>query len=130
MFVLFCWKQCVPVIWGAGIAQGEKKGKALESALELLAFLEKLIHGNKFFGGEKIGFLDIVAGWIPHWLNVIEELGEMELLTAEKFPSLHEWGQNLIQTSPVKDCIPPREKVVDYFGFGFTYMRSLAANKP
>ena len=111
------------------MAQGEEKGKAAEAALETLAFLEKQIQGKKFCGGQKIGYLDIVAGWICHWLNVLEELGEIELLNAERFPSLHEWKQNFIQTSPIKDCIPPREQVVAYFSFGINYVRSQAASK-
>ena len=111
------------------MAQGEEKDKAIESALESLALLEKQIEGKRYFGGENIGFLDLVAGWISHWLNVLEEIGGMKLLNAERFPSLHEWSQNFIQTSPVTDCIPPRETVVDYFSFGINYMRSLAANK-
>lgn len=121
--------QCVHGVWGAGVAQGEGKQEAIESAVELLAHLEDQIEGKKYFGGEKIGYLDIVAGWIPHWLNVIEELGEMKLVTPERFPHLHEWGLNLMNSSPIKDCIPPRDSVLDYFGFGFNYVRSLAANK-
>jgi glutathione S-transferase len=125
---LFSWKQCVVGVWGACVAQVEEKKKAVDAALELLAFLEKHIQGKKLFG-EKIGYLDIVAGWISYWLNVLEELGEIELLNAERFPSLHEWSQNFIQTSPVKDCIPPREMVVEYFSFGINYVRSLASNE-
>ncbi|XP_028793585.1 probable glutathione S-transferase [Neltuma alba] len=125
----FIDEKCVAGVWGAGVAQGEGKEKAIESALELLALLDKQIEGKKYFGGEEIGYLDIVAGWIPHWLNVLEELGEMELLTAERFPHLHQWSLNLLQTSPVKDCLPPRDSVVDYFSFGFNYVRSMAANK-
>jgi glutathione S-transferase len=126
---LFSWKQCVVGVWGACVAQVEEKKKAVDAALELLTFLEKHIQGKKFFGGEKIGYLDIVAGWISYWLNVLEELGEIELLTAERFPSLHEWSHNFIQTSPIKDCIPPREMVVEYFSFGINYVRSLASNE-
>ncbi|CAL0332565.1 unnamed protein product [Lupinus luteus] len=125
----FIDEKCVIAIWEATVVQGEEKVKAVEAALESVAFLENHIQGKKFFGGEKIGYLDIVAGWITHWLNVLEELGDIEILNAEKFPSLHEWKQNFIQTSTVKDCIPPREKVVDYFSFGINYMRSLKANK-
>ncbi|KAL2326058.1 hypothetical protein Fmac_025116 [Flemingia macrophylla] len=124
----FIDEKCVLGIWGATVAQGEEKAKARDGALESLAFLEKEIEGKKYFGGEKIGYLDIVAGWMSHWLSVLEEVGEMELLTAERFPSLHEWSHNFIQTSPVKDCIPPRESVVQYFSFGVNYVRSLAAS--
>lgn len=124
----FIDEKCVLGVWGATVAQGEEKEKAIEAALESLAFLEKQIQGKKYFGGEKIGYLDIVAGCMSLWFNVLEELGEMELLNAERFPSLHEWGQNLLQTSPVKDCIPSRESVVEYFSFGINYVRSLAAS--
>lgn len=115
-------------VWGATVAQGEEKEKAVGAALESLALLEKEIQGKKYFGGEKIGYLDIAAGCMSLWFSVLEELGEMELLNAERFPSLHEWSQNFLQTSPVKDCIPSRESVVEYFSFGINYVRSLAAS--
>ncbi|KAK7392950.1 hypothetical protein VNO78_21400 [Psophocarpus tetragonolobus] len=125
----FIDEKCVLGVWGATVAQGEEKDKAIDAALESLAFVEKEIQGKKYFGGEKIGYLDIAAGWMCHWLSVLEELGEMELLNAERFPSLHEWSHNFIQTAPVKDCIPPRESVIEYFSFGINYVRSLASNK-
>ncbi|CAJ1967643.1 unnamed protein product [Sphenostylis stenocarpa] len=125
----FIDEKCVYGVWEAAVAQGEEKGKAVDAALELVSYIEKEIEGKKYFGGEKIGYLDIAAGWMCHWLNVMEELGEMELLNAHRFPSLHQWSHNFIQTSPVKDCIPSRESVVQYFSFGINYMRSLASNK-
>jgi glutathione S-transferase len=114
----------------ACLAEGEEKMKAIESAQESLAFLEKQIEGKKYFGGEEIGFLDLAAGWIPHWLNVMEEAGGMKLLDAEKFPSLHEWAQNFIQIPLIRECIPPRDKLLEYFNASISYMRSLATNQP
>ncbi|XP_028805417.1 probable glutathione S-transferase [Neltuma alba] len=125
----FIDEKCVVGVWRAGVAQGEGKGKAIESAVESLAVLEKQIEGKKYFGGEEIGYLDIVAGWIPHWLNVVEQVGEMELLTAERFPHLHQWSLNLQQTSPFNDCLPPRNSVVDYYNIAFNRVRSVSANK-
>ncbi|KAK7384780.1 hypothetical protein VNO78_30482 [Psophocarpus tetragonolobus] len=84
---------------------------------------------EEVFWWREVGYLDIAAGWMCHWLSVLEELGEMKLLNAERFPSLHEWSHNFIQTAPVKDCIPPRESVIEYFSFGINYVRSLASNK-
>ncbi|KAK4280734.1 hypothetical protein QN277_012315 [Acacia crassicarpa] len=121
----FIDEKCVIGVWKAGVAQGEGKGEAIQSALESLALLDKQIEGKKYFGGEEIGYLDIVAGWIPYWLNVLEQLGDMELLTPQRFPHLHQWSLNLMQTAPVKDCLPPRDSVVDYFSFGFNYVRSM-----
>lgn len=101
----------------------------MEVALESFAFLEKEIKGKKFFGGEKMGFLDLTVGWIPHWLNVMEEVGDMKLLDAERFPSLHEWAENFIQIPAIKECIPPRDDLVNYMNGILTYLRLFSAKK-
>ena len=69
------------------------------------------------------GPLAIIIIFQPEIRNVLEQLGEMELLTPNRFPHLHQWSLNLLQTSPVNDCLPPRDSVVDYFGFGFNYFQ-------
>uniref|UniRef100_A0A5B7B3R9 Probable glutathione S-transferase n=1 Tax=Davidia involucrata TaxID=16924 RepID=A0A5B7B3R9_DAVIN len=126
----FADEKCMFGALDACRAEGEGKEKAIESAQESLAFLEKQIEGKIFFGGEQIGFLDLVVGWIPLWLGVMEEAGGMKLLEAEKFPSLHEWAQNFIQIPLIKECLPPREELASYFQASLGYLRSLAANKP
>ncbi|KAL6319542.1 hypothetical protein AAG906_014218 [Vitis piasezkii] len=123
-------EKCMFGAWEAFKAEGEEKEKAMESALESFAFLEKAIKGKKFFGGEKMGFLDLVVGWIPHWLSVLEEVRGMKMLDAEKFPSLHEWAENFIQIPLIKECIPPRDVLVNHFHATFSSLRSLSANKP
>ncbi|KAK4479312.1 hypothetical protein RD792_014823 [Penstemon davidsonii] len=111
--------------WEAMRSQGEEK--AINSAQEALGFLENLIKGKKFFGGEKIGYLDLVVGWIALWLKAMEEVGGMMLLDSLKFPSLNEWTQNFIQVPAIHESLPPKEDVVNYFQFGLDYLRSLAA---
>lgn len=122
--------QVVFGVWKACSAEGEEKDKAIEAALESLEHLEKQIEGKKFFAGEQIGYLDLVVGWIPHWLNAMEEVGGMTLLGVERFPGLLEWGQNFIHTPLIKECIPPREKLVEHLSGSIRYFRSLAADKP
>ncbi|KAG6625355.1 glutathione transferase GST 23-like [Carya illinoinensis] len=126
-------EKCIVGAFGAAwLTEGEEKNKVIQSAQESLAFLEKQIQGKKYFGGEQIGFLDLAVGWIPHWLKALEEVGEMKVLDAVRFPFLHEWGQNFLEIPLIKDSIPPREKlVVEYFHAGKSFKRSLeAANKP
>ncbi|KAH7528636.1 hypothetical protein FEM48_Zijuj05G0093100 [Ziziphus jujuba var. spinosa] len=103
---------CTYVVFGVSAArkaEGEEKEKAIVSVMESLAFLEKQLEGKKFFGGEKIGYLDLVVGWIPYWLGVMEEVGDMKLLEKESFPLLHEWSQNVIHITIIKKCLSPRE---------------------
>lgn len=115
--------------FGACWTEGEEKEKAIISAKESFAFLEKQIQGKKYFGGEQMGYLDLAMGWIPHWLNVMEEVGGMILIDAENFPSLHEWTRNFIEIPLIKECLPPRDKLINHFTGSINYMRSMAANK-
>ncbi|KGN63854.1 probable glutathione S-transferase [Cucumis sativus] len=115
--------------WEACQAEGEEKEKAVEAAIQNLALLDKEIQGKKFFGGEQIGYLDLAAGWICHWLNVLDEVGEMNVFDRERVPSLHEWAQNFIHVPVIKESLPPRETLVNYFKGSLSYVRSLAANK-
>lgn len=115
---LICQWSCIQVVVGvleAIKAKGEEKEKAVESALESLAFLEKQIEGKKFFSGEEIGYLDLVAGWISLWLGIMEEVGGMKLLEKERFPSLCEWSHNFIHIPLIKECVPARENLLNYF---------------
>jgi glutathione S-transferase len=129
--LLFCvMGQCVIGAFVAFLKEGEEKEKAIESALESFTFLEKQIQGKKFFSGDdNIGYLDLVMGWIPLWLNVMEEAGGMKLMDAQKFPFLHEWTQNFIEIPLIKECLPPRDALVNYFILGMSYIRSMAAAK-
>ncbi|KAK4374645.1 hypothetical protein RND71_005322 [Anisodus tanguticus] len=117
---------CVIGSWQAMQAEGEAKAKAIE----LFAFTEKQIQGKKFFGGEQIGYLDLVMDWKCHWLSAMEEVGQMKLLDQEKLPSLHQWAENFKQIPIIHEVMPPQENLVNKFQGGLNYLRSLATNKP
>ncbi|XP_062117977.1 probable glutathione S-transferase [Humulus lupulus] len=110
-------------------AQGEGKEKLIETAQEYLGFLEKEIEGKKFFGGERIGYLDLAVGWIPLCLDVMEEIEEMKLIEAGKFPYLHQWSKTLMDNPIMAESAPSRKSLVEYFNAGITYLRSLEASK-
>jgi len=118
--------KCVSGVWGACKAEGDEKVKAIESAQDSLALLEKQIEGKTFFGGDQIGYLDLVVGWMTHWLRVMEDAGDMKLLDAEKFPFLDEWGENFVRIPLIKECLPPKEHLVNYLKATLSYVRSLA----
>ncbi|KAI3421581.1 uncharacterized protein J3R85_012086 [Psidium guajava] len=122
---------CLVGTWGACCAEDAlEKEKAVEAALESFTYLEKQIEGKKFFAGDKIGYLDLVVGWIPHSLGAVEEAGGMKILDAERFPSLHEWAQNFVEIPLIKECLPPRDKLVNHFTARLSLVRSSAPNKP
>ncbi|XP_049411754.1 probable glutathione S-transferase [Solanum stenotomum] len=124
--------KCVIGSWQAMAMQdeGEAKAKAIESVQELYAFIEKQIEGKKFFGGEQIGYLDLVMGWKTLWLSAMEEVGNVKLLDPEKFPSLHQWAENFKEIPIIHESMPQQETLVNYFQGGLNYLRSLETNKP
>ncbi|KAL5727000.1 glutathione transferase [Ranunculus cassubicifolius] len=92
--------------------------KEFGKALEILEGYTKNKQG-KFFGGDNIGYLDIVVGWIPHWLSVLEQVcGTPNLCTPQNFPCLNNWMEDFISLPLIKNCLPPREKIGAYLSKG------------
>ncbi|KAJ0021193.1 hypothetical protein Pint_32678 [Pistacia integerrima] len=82
----------------------------MEEIRQQLKMLEGELNGKDFFGGETIGYVDIVANVIAFWFPVTQEVTGEKLLTEEKFPALSKWIEKLKSIDIVNTCIPPREK--------------------
>ncbi|XP_059428101.1 glutathione S-transferase U8-like [Corylus avellana] len=100
---------------------GEENGreKALEEASGLLNFLEEELKEKKFFGGERIGMVDIVANVIGFWIGTFEEGTGIELLTVDKFPKLCNWVDEYLSSSVIKENLPPKDKLIPFVRFRF-----------
>ncbi|OMO97346.1 hypothetical protein COLO4_14685 [Corchorus olitorius] len=112
----FIDEKCLPAIWKAGMwsPEGERE-KAAEEACGCLKTLESALGGNRFFGGDKVGLVDIAANFIAYWLRIIQEVTGQELLSAEKFPVLFKWADEFVNCSIVKETLPPKDKLVALF---------------
>ncbi|CAK9136322.1 unnamed protein product [Ilex paraguariensis] len=104
--------QWFPSVRGiAFIAEGdEAKKEALEQVAAGLELLEdaftKCSKGGNFFGGERIGYLDIALGCFLAWLRVTEKLGNVKLLDEAKAPNLCKWAECFCSDAAVKDVMP------------------------
>lgn len=107
--------QCLPALQKACASVNEERKKAVEEACELLQLLENELKNKKYFGGDCIGLVDIVANFISHWLKVLQEVVGVELLTIKKFPKLCEWSENFVCHHAVKECLPPKDKLLSFF---------------
>ncbi|KAM1038058.1 hypothetical protein ACFX13_033520 [Malus domestica] len=105
----FIDEKCLPatykVLWGC-----EEHEKAVEEACELLKILENELKDKKFFAGETVGLVDIVANFIGYWLRAIQEVVGVELLTKEKLPKLYNWSDEFC--SVFQESLPPKDKLV------------------
>lgn len=95
---------------------GEEQGKATEEAKQLLRILEDQALGeNQFFGGNDIGLTDLAFGWIPSWLEAMEESTGVKLLQPDSFPRLMTWIQNFKQIPAIHDNLPDYNQLLAYY---------------
>ncbi|XP_006645391.1 probable glutathione S-transferase [Oryza brachyantha] len=80
-----------------------------------LALLEEQLKGKRFFGGDAIGFLDMAACLLAHWLGVFEEVCGVTLATDEEFPALCQWRRSYADDEAVKPCLPEKDELVAYY---------------
>ncbi|XP_060217891.1 glutathione transferase GST 23-like [Lycium barbarum] len=105
-------EKLLPSIWSVFTGQGEEKKEALGPAMQNLELLEEQLKEKKFFGGEEIGYLDLVFGWLAYLLDVFEEAIDLKLFDAGKFPHLSAWMKNFYDAPVIKEHCPPRDKLV------------------
>lgn len=110
--------QWFPLFRSFAVAQGEDAIKtALEPVFDGLVLLEDAFKncskGKKFFGGDKIGYVDIALGCFLGWMRVIEKMNNVTLLDEAKTPGLYNWAEDFCADSSVKDVMPETNKLAE-----------------
>jgi glutathione S-transferase len=88
------------------------------SAMETLegAFRDCAVAAGKpFFGGDGIGFVDIVLGSYLGWFVVIETMIGVKLMDAARTPELATWAERFKMADAVKGVLPEDvDKVLEF----------------
>lgn len=111
----FLDEKCLPALWKALWSQGDELEKDKEEAYVVLKVLDNELKDKKFFGGNNVGFVDIVANFVGYWIGIVEEATGVVLVTSEKFPNFCAWRNEYFNCSQVKENMPPREMLLGYF---------------
>ncbi|KAJ8635160.1 hypothetical protein MRB53_009427 [Persea americana] len=111
----FFEEKCMMQVWMTCWSKGNEQEKHMQEAMESLKTLETALQGKKFFGGEAIGLVDIACMFLAYWLELIQQVVGIVLIDEEKLPMLHQWAQELVNTSVVKESLPPRDKLLAFF---------------
>ncbi|KAK8563821.1 hypothetical protein V6N13_005952 [Hibiscus sabdariffa] len=106
--------KCMPPVWTALLGSGEEREKAVEEVRECLKTLEGVLDGNRFFGGETIGLVDIAANFIAYWLRAIQEVSGLDFLNEDRLPLLTKWCEEFVSCNVVKEHLPPRDKLITF----------------
>ncbi|CAN0854534.1 Glutathione S-transferase U7 [Linum grandiflorum] len=95
---------------------GDELGKIMEELSQQLKLLEKELDGKEYFGGERIGMLDVVVLMMAYWFELIQECMGVEpalqLVTEERVPDMVRWMRKLVEMDAVKETLPPRDEQI------------------
>ncbi|KAK8631122.1 hypothetical protein V6N13_079885 [Hibiscus sabdariffa] len=108
-----------PSMRGIGMAEGEDARRAAIGQVEEgLVLLEEAFgecsKGRPFFGGDRIGYLDIAFGCFLGWLRVTEKMTGVMLLNETNTPRLLKWAHRFCSDDAVKDVMPETEKLAEF----------------
>ena len=70
--------------------------------------------GGKWFGGDEVGYVDIVFGSFLAWFRVTEKLSGLNILDGEKFPQLTDWADRFCAEESVKGVMPETDKLQEF----------------
>jgi glutathione S-transferase len=94
-------------------ADGEAQvAAARETKANLTLVQGQLPEGKRFFGGDAIGYLDIVLGGIAHWMEMFEEITGVPLLPEEEHQALRRWAREYTADEIVRQCLPDRDRLL------------------
>ena len=122
-----------PSLSGIVKAKGEEAKKAeIQKVFEGLGLLEeafgKCSKGKPFFGGDRIGYLDIALGCFLGWLRVTEKTIGIKLLDEANTPGLVKWAESFCADAAVKDVMPETDKLVEFAKLMFAKFMASPSN--
>ncbi|KAK1423918.1 hypothetical protein QVD17_19229 [Tagetes erecta] len=86
------------------------------TATQLLeeAFI-KSSNGKVYFGGDKIGYLDVVLGCFINWTKHVDELYDFKTFDECRTPQLTKWANNISSHEALKSVAPAKETLTNFF---------------
>ena len=70
--------------------------------------------GGKWFGGDEVGYVDIVFGSFLAWFRVTDKMSGRKILDGEKLPQLTDWADRFCAEEAVKGVMPETDKLLEF----------------
>ncbi|XP_022717452.1 probable glutathione S-transferase parC [Durio zibethinus] len=96
-------------IWAT---KGEEQANAKKEFIESLKLLEGELGDKPYFGGENLGYVDVVFVPFYSWFYAYEMCGDFSI--DAECPKLMAWAKRCLEKESVSESLPDQEKV---YGF-------------
>ena len=104
------------------MAEGKKQSLATAEVLE--GALRDCGKGKPFFGGDSVGYVDVVLGGLLGWVHANEEAFGIRSLDPQRTPLLVAWSERFGALEAVEPVVPDVSRLVE---FGKMWKARLAA---
>jgi len=115
-----------------GATNGDKDEAAAQVSTALQHLEESFVkcsQGKSYFGGDNIGFLDIVLGSHLGWLKAAEKIAGVKVLDESKLPELTAWAERFYAHHAVRDVMPETDRLVQFNTYLIGVLKAKASNK-
>ena len=110
-----------------GATNGDKDEAAAQVSTALQHLEESFV--KSYFGGDNIGFLDIVLGSQLGWLKAAEKIAGVKVLDESKLPELTAWAERFYAHHAVRDVMPETDRLVQFNTYLIGVLKAKASNK-
>ncbi|KAI3717355.1 hypothetical protein L1987_68924 [Smallanthus sonchifolius] len=93
----------------------ELKRLIIEGSMMLEEAFVKLSKGKAFFGGNEIGFLDVVVGCFLGWIKFFGIIFGFNVIDETRNPRLAQWGKSMWSHEATRSVIPSDEIHMNFF---------------
>lgn len=96
---------------------GKTAEERVEAAAEVIAVLETFegVLGEKeFFGGEKVGLVDVTLGGFIGWLRASEAMCGVRTIDPARTPLVAAWAERFGALEGVREIVPDVPRLVEY----------------
>ncbi|MCL7051678.1 hypothetical protein MKW94_025495 [Papaver nudicaule] len=93
-------------------SKGEEQENAKKEFIECLKVLEGVLGDKPYFGGEKLGYLDVVLVPFYSWFYAYETCGNFSI--EEECPKIVAWAKKCLEIESVHESLPDSQKVYEF----------------
>ncbi|GFP91581.1 glutathione s-transferase u17 [Phtheirospermum japonicum] len=129
------WADYIDKKWFPMFKELEKEGetraaimaKIIEGVVLLEAAFVECSKGKEFFGGDNVGYVDVVLGSYLGWIKATElMLSGVKLFDEIKGPGLARWAEGFVSHDAAKDVVPEAQKLIEHYVMDILTMLEIA----